>query len=224
MKSISFSQIKLIGISALFFFITLFISKPQEKKRSEYIPLPLAIKNMTAGFNYSIADSLWLRAIQDFDYCEQKINEMECKSKSWLFQTLNLATEVDPPFESEMYRVGGLALSVIISDYEGAGIIFDKAVAQYPTSWEIAYTAAYHALYDRKDRVKAARLYDRAGRYGAPEWVSVLAGRLAADNGELAYSKRILEGMIAANKDEKIIKRLKDKIAELEAQQSNLKK
>lgn len=217
MNEISFPQIKLIIVSALFFFITLALSRPQEQKRSEYIPPPLAVKNLVVGMQYAFADSLWLRAVQDFDYCEQKTNEHECKSKSWLFQTLNLATEVDPVFEPTMYRSGGLALSVIISDYEGASVIFDKAVAQYPDDWNIAYAAAYHALYDLKDKMKAARLYEQAAKHGAPTWVYTLAGRLAVDEGEIEYSRKILEEMIATNKDEVIINRLKQKIAEMEA-------
>jgi hypothetical protein len=127
-------------------------------------------------------------------------------------------------FEPEMYRAAGLALTVIISDYAGASAIFDKAVRHYPKNWNIAFAAAYHALYEEKNKAKAARLYEKAAQNGAPNWVYSLAGRLAADGGEEAYSRQILEGMIATNQDEKIIKRLKDKIAEVEASQKPIKK
>lgn len=220
MKLISFSQIKLIIGSALFFCIAFISTQPKEKKRFEYIPPPRAVKNLMVGMKYAFADSLWLRAIQDFDYCEQKVNEFECQSKSWLFQILDLATEVDPVFEPTMYKSGGLALSVIISDYAGATVIFDKAVAQYPKDWHMAYVAAYHALYDLKDKLKAAHLYEQAAKNGAPPWVFTLAGRLAADKGDIDYSRKILEEMIATNKDEIIINRLKQKIAQMESSQS----
>lgn len=218
------NPIKLIFVSALFFFAALIFQKPQEKKRSDYTPPPSAIKNFTLGFNYAIADSLWLRAVQDFDYCEQKLNETECKSKSWLFQILNLATEVDPVFNPTMYRTGGLALSIIVSDYAGATVVFDKAMNQYPNDWTIAYAAGYHALYEEKAKAKAARLYEVAGKNGAPLWVLALAGRLAAESNETEYSKQILQGMIESNQDEKIINRLKQKISEIEQGNPSLKK
>ena len=88
----------------------------------------------------------------------------------------------------------------------------------------MAYAAAYHALYEEKNKTKAARLYEKAAQNGAPAWVFSLAGRIAMDNGEDQYSKQILEGMIASNLDEKIIKRLKDKIADIESQRKSLKK
>lgn len=201
----------------LFFGLTLWFDRPHEQKRSDYLPPPVAVKYLSIGMRYQFSDSLWLRALQDFDYCEKKINEMECKGKSWLFQTLNLATELDPVLHASMYRAAGLALTVIISDYAGASVIFDKAVRHHPDNWLVTYSAGYHALYEEKNKLKAARLYEQAARTGAPDWVYSLAGRLAADGGEEEYSKRILEQMIATNQDEKIIKRLRDKIAETEA-------
>jgi tetratricopeptide (TPR) repeat protein len=220
LKILSCAPIKIISLSLLFFAASLLFIHPVEQKRSDYLPPPVAIKYLSIGLNHQWADSLWLRALQDFDYCEKKINEMECKGKSWLFQTLNLATELDPKFEPTMYRAAGLALTVLISDYSGASIIFDKAVKQYPDNWNITYAAAYHALYEEKDKNKAARLYEQAAKTGAPTWVFSLAARLAADVGQDEYSKQILEYMIATNQDEKIIKRLKDKLAEVEKEKS----
>lgn len=222
-KLFFFSPIRSIAISILFFSLTLFLVKPEEQNRTDYLPPPVAIKYLSVGMSYQIADSLWLRALQDFDYCEKKINEVECKGKSWLFQTLNLATEIDPVFEPSMYRSAGLALTIIISDYAGASVIFDKGVRQHPKEWGIAYAAAYHALYEEKNKAKAARLYEKAAQNGAPSWVYSLAGRLAADGGEEEYSKKILEQMIASNQDEIIIKRLKDRIAEVEVSKQKTK-
>lgn len=224
MKLLSTGQFKLVALTIIFFAITSFFKKPAEQKRSDYLPPPVAAKYLSVGLKYQFADSLWLRALQDFDYCERIISKTECKGKSWLFQTLNLATEVDPIFEPSMYRAAGLALTVIISDYAGASVIFNKAVRHYPNDWNMTYAAAYHALYEEKNKLKAARLYEQAAKNGAPSWVYSLAGRLAKDGGEDEYSEKILEGMIATNQDEKIIKRLRDKIAEVEASRKTRKK
>lgn len=204
---------KLSFISAFFFLLTLFVAKPEMPKRTDYLPPPVAIKNMTVGFSVALADSFWLRSVQDFDYCENKIKDNECQGKSWLFQTLNLTTELDPRIAASQYQVAGLALTVIISDYAGASVIFDKGVMQHPESWQLTYAAAYHALFEEKDKLKASRLYKLAGEHGAPSWVMATAGRLAAEGGSVVDAERILRGLIESNSDPKVIRQLTEKLS-----------
>ena len=199
------------------FFITLstFFSKPKTHSDLAKISPLTAIKHFSVGFQALVASSLWMTFFPNSDYCEKKTNQVECVGESWLFQNINLATELDPNLDSEMYRMGALALTIIISDYPGATIIFDKAVLQYPKEWVLLYSAAYHALFEEKNKKKASELYFRAAQNGAPEWTHVLAGRLAAEGGEFEYAERILQTMIDTNQDEKHILRLKEKLADL---------
>lgn len=207
------SQIKLILGSALFFCGTLFFIKPTNQLFDpNLLPLPV-IQHFTVGFKIQIADTLWLKALENFDYCEQKINRTECIGKGWLFQTLDLATELDPVFEKDMYRMGGLALSVIISDAEGASRFFDKGVRQHPTYWPLLYAAAFHAHFEERNKKKASELYFQAVKNGAPDWIQVMAGRLAAEEGESEFAEKILQTMIESNQDPKYIQRLRDKIS-----------
>jgi tetratricopeptide (TPR) repeat protein len=210
------TQVRLIIVSALLFFCAAFLlNKPKVQLTQVNIhPIP-AIKYFTVGLKYQISDVLWLRALQDIDYCEEKINQTECRGKSWLFENLDLATELDPVFDVGMYRLGALALTIIISDYEGASIIFDKALKHYPNYWLLLYSAAYHALFEEKNKTKAADLYFRAAKNGAPDWVHVMAGRLAAEGGDTEYAEKILQTMIETNQDEKFVKRLQEKLAHL---------
>lgn len=177
----------------------------------QYLAPSREIVNYTFGHQHVIADLLWVRLIQDFDYCEKKINEMDCVGKSWLFRMLDIATELDPKF-GIAYRAGATALTVIISDYAGASIIFDKGVERMPTDWQLAYRAAYHAIYEEKNKPKAAALLKQAGQYGAPVWVFSLAGRLWAESGEVELAEALLKEMILTEKDPNIIKRLQDKL------------
>jgi hypothetical protein len=180
-----------------------------------YLAPPKVIKNLTAGFSSQIASSLWLRAVGDLDYCENKLSENTCVARSWLFQVLDVATEVDRRFEAGLYQVAGLALSVVIGDFAGASVIFDRGVEEHRDNWRLLYAAAYHAHYEEKDLLKASQLYQRAAQNGAPEWTAVLAGRLATDGGDLLMAQRVLQTMIATNQDQKLIKRLQEKIASL---------
>ncbi len=170
------------------------------------------------GLNTQMADSFWLRAIQDFDFCDQIVNEKECKGKSWLFQILDLTTDLDQLF-FHAYHWGGLALTVIISDYAGASVIFDKGVAQFPKEWMLTYAAAYHALFEEKNKVKASKLYFQAAENGAPNWVRLMAGRLAAEGGEKEFASQILSAMIEMSDDPRYIKKLKNKLDAIESKE-----
>lgn len=188
------------------------------KSPEDYLPPPKAIEHFTSGLKIVIADSLWLRALQDFDYCNDKINERDCVGKSWLFQVLDLATTLDPKFEPVMYQTGGLALTVLISDYAGASIYFDRGVAQYPKDWRLNYAAGYHVLYEEKNKVKAAKLFLAAADNGAPPWVRIMAGRLGYEGGDKAFGEQVLQQMIDTNQDEKLIEVLKRRLSKLKAQ------
>lgn len=177
----------------------------------QLIPPPQYIERMSFGFNEVMADSLWIRAVQDFDYCEQQIANNICKNNSWLYLMLDAITNLSPSFRMP-YATGSLALTIIISDIEGATKIFDKGVKAFPNDWPILYRAAYHYLYEVKDKKHAAELLIQAGQNGAPPWVFALAGRLYSDSGSLDLAESLLQQMIAEGQDPAVIKRLQDKI------------
>ncbi len=210
-------MVKLLILS-IFFQSILMAHRPSFKISDRFQVVPDAIQHFSVGFKTHMASALWLRSLQGFDYCEKEISAGVCSPKSWLYQNINLASTLDPVFEPGFYRLGALALTVIISDYEGASIIFDRGVAQYPNYWPLLYSAGYHSYFEEKNLLKASQLFDRAAKNGAPEWVAVLAGRLAADGGDIGLAKQILKTMIDTNQDEKLVKRLQDKINSLTKQ------
>lgn len=211
MKLILPPHFLILSLSGFLFFIQLLQFRPEIIKRSDYLTPPTIIKNISLGLNVQFSDSFWLRAVQDFDYCDQMINSKECKGKSWLFQVVDLATDLDLKFE-EAFFYGGLALTIIISDYEGASKIFDKGVIQFPNKWQLNYAAGYHSMIEEKDYGKAAERYLAAVNNGAPSWVRILAGTLAAKNGNTEFAEKVIEQMISMNEEPKYIERLKIKL------------
>lgn len=177
----------------------------------QLISPPSMIERMSFGYKESIADVFWIRAIQDLDYCEKQIAKNICKSNSWLYKMLDATTNLSPSFRIP-YAAGALALTVIISDIDGATKIFDKGVRAYPNDWPILYRAAYHYLYEVKDKKRAGELLIQAGQNGAPPWVFTLAGRLYSDSGNLELAEALLKEMIETEQDENLVKRLQDKI------------
>lgn len=207
-----------IGLSvmtAFFFAAQLLVNPPQMQKRSDYIAPPVELKYLNAGFSATVADSFWLRAIQDFDHCDHPLNAQECKGKSWLFSVVNLTVELDKLF-LEAYYYGALALTILVSDYEGAGIIFDKGVAQFKNDWALHYAAGYHALFEEKNKLKASKLYLAAVNNGAPAWVRLMAGRLATEGGDEASAREILDQLIGMQSDPDWIEKLRKKIHDMD--------
>lgn len=181
------------------------------QENSRFISPPPMIENLSFGFNESIADILWIRSIQDFSYCDQQITQKICKNNSWLYKMLDAVTNLAPQFRVP-YAVGSLALTVIITDVDGATQIFEKGIKAFPNDWPILYRAAYHYLYEVKDKKRAAELLIQAGQNGAPPWVFTLAGRLYSDTGHTELAEALLQEMSNTEQDPILIKRLRDKI------------
>lgn len=177
----------------------------------DLIAPPPGLERFTFGYSESTADLLWIRSLQDFEYCERRIAENVCINNSWLFKMLNTITNLSPHFRMP-YAAGALALTVIISDIQGATIIFEKGVREFPNDWPILYRASYHYLYEVKDKKRAAELLIQAGKNGAPAWVFTLAGRLYSDSGHTELAEVLLQDMIRNEQDPALIKRLQDKI------------
>lgn len=185
------------------------------KLENRFAPPPIGITKLTFGFPVVLADIFWIRSLQGFDYCEAYLAPNVCESKSWLYKNLSVMFTLDPSMQAGFYHTGALALSIVISDIAGASEIFDLGVRKHPKDWKLLYAAAYHALYEEKNKKKAALLYKESSDLGAPDWVSVLAGRLAVDSGDFDYAQKVLQTMIDTNQDEKLIKRLREKIESL---------
>lgn len=207
------AEICLALLLVVFIPLQSFFSKPSTPDKLSYIPPSLEIKYLSMGFKEQVSDAFWLRVVQDTHYCESHKENGYCVGKSWFYQVVNLVTELSDDF-AEAYYYGGLALSIMIQDSEGASAIFDKAVKKYPNEWPMLYLAAYHALFEEKNKSKAAKLYLRAADHGAPDWVRLSAGKLAADGGDEQISLLVLEQLIAQQKDPEWIAQLQKKLEE----------
>ena len=202
----------LLGTFALSLLIVTQLSSSKDMHVApQFIAPPAMIEHLSFGYSEVMADALWIRAIQDFDYCDEPGKKNICAGNSWLFKMLDATTNLSPHFRIP-YAAGGLALTVIISDIEGATKIFDKGVKAFPHDWPILYRAAYHYLYEVHDKKRAADLLTQAGKNGAPPWVFTLAGRLYSDAGDTELAESLLQEMKDTHQDPTLIQRLQDKI------------
>lgn len=224
MSSIFFQRERIRKVSSVMlgtfaFFLVTYTQvkmKPMHSMQRVLIAPPPQLERFSFGYQESIADVLWIRALQDFDYCDQPIGKNLCRNNSWLGQVLDTATNLSPKFRI-VYAAGGLALTVLISDIEGATTIYDKGVREFPNDWPILYRAAYHYLYEVKDKARAAELLNAAAKNGAPDWTYTLAGRLYSEAGEMDLAEAVLKEMIESKQDEHIINRLRQKIDDMKS-------
>lgn len=206
----------LLGIFAFTLLVTTQLQKQDLSKiPKNLIAPPTAIEHFSFGFQEAMSDVFWIRTLQDFDYCEKEEAKNVCMNNSWLFKMLDAITNLSPNFRIA-YAAGGIALSILITDIDGATRIFDKGVAAFPKDWPILYRAAYHYIYEVKNNERAAELLIMAGHNGAPPWVFSLAGRLYTEAGRLDLARLTLNQMIREERDPAIIKRLQDKLNSIE--------
>ncbi|HRO67560.1 MAG TPA: hypothetical protein PL182_08355 [Pseudobdellovibrionaceae bacterium] len=219
-KSPAFSA-GLFLLALVFVFSSIILLQPdRERPREANLPPP-QITRFVFGMGDQVADFLWLRALQDFDYCEKEIAKQACISSGWLFRMLDLITDLAPQFRMP-YATGGLALTVLVNDFKGASALFEKAVVAFPEDWPILSRAAYHVLYEEKDKMKAAQLLKRAAEQGAPPWYYMLANRLSLEEGDYEFSKAlILQLENESNPDPLLLQSLRKRVDEARKQKND---
>jgi tetratricopeptide (TPR) repeat protein len=184
---------------------------PTTLTKQIFVAPPPKIEYFAFGFQMPVADSLWIRAIQDFDYCETEISANVCAGNSWLYQMLDTITNLAPDYQVA-YRTGALALTILISDFSGASKIFDKGVAVYPKDRSLLYAAAYHAMFEEKNNTKAAELLIRSAQNGGNDWFYNLAARLYADSGQRDLAIALYRSLEKTDIPPGVLKRMRDKI------------
>ncbi len=188
----------LLGLVAL---SNSYLPATSQVRKSEPVLIPPALlERFTFGYNELIADLLWLRAIQDFDFCGRKItrynedlkkDEVVCNS-GWLFKMLDAATRVAPRHRI-LYTRGAVYLSVIVSDRDGAATLLARGAETLFDHWYVLYCAGYHFHLEMKDDVKAAFYMNEAAKYGAPNWVVLLSAKLYSAGGRAEFGLKALE-------------------------------
>lgn len=189
-----------------------------------YAP-PAEIKRFAFGYNESLADMFWLRALQDIDYCEQNlapagsprigIGHLANCDKGWVYQILEVVLENAPRWLLPA-RIGPILLSVVVDDINGATILFKTAVKNFPNDWVVLYRAGYHFLYETEDKLFAAQLYERAAQNGAPKWVHSLAAKLFSETGRNYVARIVLQDALARVPEGPIRNKILDRLREVE--------
>lgn len=183
------------------------------------------------GFSNLMGDLLWLRVIQNIDYCESDGSKAVNKgtnidsilgaelvpsrcNKGWVFQMVDVITDLAPRFK-RVYRVSSELLSVAVDDREGARLIFEKGLKEFPNYWELAYSASYHYLFEYQNPQRAAELLVQAADVGGPFWFRQMAGTLFTKAGQFVIAETTLKSYILNYYGERGVGQAKIRLKEL---------
>ncbi len=205
-------------------------SKPivSELERPIYFAPPKLIMYFSFGFQEIYADLLWLRLIQDIDFCSSKKGipnydgkkKYQCE-KGWSYKVTDTLTELAPRF-LRPYEVGGSIMSVIMGDKEGAKRIYDKGVKRFPNEWGLHFGAGYHYLVELKDRERATELFVQSANHGGPQWLYKFAARQYSIKGEYLLAKKVLQDFLKRDKKGSYRKTIQRRLEEIEKKIQNL--
>ncbi len=201
---------------------------------------PGTLKHFSLGYQNTMADSLWVRVIQDLTVCDQLAADADLTpyyvkhdttldsiltdaerrksrcSQGWVYHMISAIVDLSPQFRSA-YSVGAIMLSVLVDDKKGASDIFDRGMKVFPKDWILAYRAAYHELFEMGNLQKAASLLKIAGENGAPKWVFQLAARLYEKDGQVYLGLSVLQDALKTAQDPAHKAKIESRIAELKS-------
>lgn len=137
------------------------------------LPPPQFLQLMTFGHDAFFADLLWLQLIQYYGAAQ-----MEDITKEHLFRYFDTVTSLDPDFEMA-YLLAGFLLTDDKKQVDLALKLMAKGEKNMPNSWQIPHQAGFLYYLQKKDTLKAAQAFERAGAIpGAPELPNMLAAQL----------------------------------------------
>lgn len=191
----------LLILSCLCFALSLIFYQPffkQKKQDIFYFSPSKHIKYFSFGFPDLLADILWMRLLQNIDFCSSKkglpvydgTKRYHCV-EGWSYKMTHAITELSPRFSSP-YKLAGPILSVIQGDKIGAKKIFDKAIKVFPEDWRLHFSASYHYLVELEKEEEAIPLMIKTADLGGPSWLYVLATKTYLKQGKWLLAKELI--------------------------------
>lgn len=219
--------IALSGAVSVGFYVNQTSRLANAKKREPVIVPPALIEHFTFGFQELIADVLWIRSIQNFEFCGGEYSglgfstnlqkEIQMCKRGWIFQMLDAVTRVSPRYKIA-YTRGAIMLSVVVNDLDGADFLFRRGIDVFPNDWYVNYSAAYHFAIEMNDKASAARAVEAAAKAGngAPAWLPLLAARFYSDAGQVEFGLKALKDFYKDQPFEEWPERARERYRDLE--------
>ena len=190
----------LIALLSLFGVVSLGNVKEQEKKPLYFAP-PNILQHFSLGYRDFVANLLWLRFIQDADFCSfekgKPIYKGDVKSCewSWSFHIVNALSELAPRFKTP-YTFSTIMLSIFAGDQKGAEYILQKGLKHFPKDWKINFQAVYFYSMEMKKPEMAAYYAYQSAENGGPHWLYGLAAKKYGEAEQLLLGEAVLKNLL----------------------------
>ena len=203
-------------------------AKLHSEDRPLYFAPPQAIKYFSFGFSEVYGDMLWLRLIQDMDFCSSEkgkpVYERKAKyqcQKGWSYRMTDALTELTPRFLPP-YLTASSIMSVIMGDKEGAKKIYAKGLKRFPENWNLYFHAGYHYMWELKDEAQGTELLLQAARKGGPQWLYGLVAKKYKKFGKLLLAHQVLEEFLTKDPEGKYQKVIEERLKEIKKELKHL--
>jgi hypothetical protein len=170
-----------LGVAAATTSSRLHASRSADRMGQElmYFPSGQLLRPAAVGHPLTLADLLWLRAIQY--YGEHRLSDNRFPFAGHIFETI---TTLDPHF-AEAYIFGGLVLAGEGRELERGIDLLLRGMAWNPRRWDLAFETGFVYYIAAKDDAQAARFFKLARQLpGAPEIVTRFAAHVESRAGD----------------------------------------
>ncbi len=177
-----------------------------------YFPSGHLLHPMALGHPLTLADCLWLRAIQY--YGEHRLSDNRFPMAGHIFETV---TALDPHFTAA-YIFGGLVLAAEGGDLERGLALLKRGIAWNPRSWELPFETGFVYYVTSKDDLLASHYFGRASRLPeAPSYVKRFAAHTKAKSGDLQAALALWEELLDSTDHPAVQALAAERVAEIRA-------
>lgn len=101
------------------------------------------LKILSIGNKRAISNVLWVQTLMQSD----EVHYEGPDRKNWMYLRFDTISALDPLFYQN-YLWGGMYLSIIKNDMDGASDIFDKGLQYYPDDYELNYRQGFNYYFE----------------------------------------------------------------------------
>jgi len=181
---------------------------------------PLA-KKLSLGYDSLLADIYWTRAVQ---YYGARVGTPG-SNFDLLWPLLDVTTALDPHL-IVAYRFGAIFLSEPEAGANRPDLAIElskRGIAANPKEWRLGTDLGLLYYLRMRDYRQAAATYVETSKIpGAPEWISIMAARVAQTGGSLETSRIIWAQLYKSTNDPTIRKKATEQIESLRAQEDQM--
>lgn len=196
----------LIALALFFYALALFLHQTNVKPVIEINKQDSAlnlnehfIKFVSMGNKRMISDIIWIQTLLESDLQKYANHDLG----NWLYLRFLTISTLDPNFY-ENYQYGGMFLSIIKDDLEGAADIYERGLKVFPDDYQLNYQAGFNYYYEMGEYEKGLPLLKKVEHHPrANQMIKFLIRKLQFEtNRDFDIPISFLELTLTTTKDE----------------------